>query len=338
MHDAIGDIYVTLIADKTGLLDSVENAELRRQLAALQAENREIAAQRDTFRAAYERVRLELELLKRRIFVATAERVDTTQLELEFKEKLQALETLAGTLDMPAQSFPIAGGDEPVPPSRKQTPRGRRDLRSFGLEEQRLELPDELFENLVAEGKAKRIGFEESCRLAWRRPGMHVLVVARVKYQTFDGRGESVIETTPMPPELFPRCLAAPSLLAHILIAKHCDGLPLARLESILARGGLTVDRGTMCRWTDDVGATLGSTIVAAMRVDARSTAFCVATDATGVRIQPGRLPASRLRRPCRRGHFFVQIADRDHILFTYAERETSAAVLEMFGGFSGYV
>ncbi|MSP71845.1 MAG: hypothetical protein EXR76_06640 [Myxococcales bacterium] len=40
-----------MIADKTGLLESVELAELRRQLAALQVEVREIAAQRDTFRA-----------------------------------------------------------------------------------------------------------------------------------------------------------------------------------------------------------------------------------------------------------------------------------------------
>jgi hypothetical protein len=30
-----------------------------------------------------------------------------------------------------------------------------------------------------------------------------------------------------LPKELFFRCLAAPSLLAHLIIEKYCDGLPL---------------------------------------------------------------------------------------------------------------
>lgn len=294
-------------------------------------------AQRDAFRDAYERVRIELELLKRRIFVAKAERVDTAQLELEFTQKLAELERLAGTKDMPAAPDTAAqAGAPPVKPKSK--PKGRRDLRSFGLEEQRLELTDALFEDLVAQGKAVRIGFEESSRLSWRPGGMRCLIIARAKYQAVDARGETVVETTPMPEEAFPRSMAAPSMLAHVLVAKHCDGLPYARLESILSRGGFTVDRSVMCRWAEDAGATLGASIVAAMRRDAMNTAFCVATDATGVRILPERDAGSKQRRPCRRAHFFVQIADRDHILFTYAERETTAAVLAMFKGYAGYV
>ena len=72
-----------------------------------------------------------------------------------------------------------------------------------------------------------------------------------LKYQAIDSTGESVVETTPLPPEAFPRCLAAPSLLAYVAVAKHCDGLPLARLEGILARGGVGVDRGSMGRWVN---------------------------------------------------------------------------------------
>jgi transposase len=317
-----------------------ELAELRRQLAALQAENQclqaqvqEVQAERDTFRAAYERTRLELELLKRRIFVAKAERVDTTQLELEFKEKLAELEALAGTQDMPPDP-------DPTNPRRKRKPSGRRNLRGFGLQEQRLELTDLLFEKLVTEGKAIRIGFDESCRLHWEPGGMRCLVVARAKYQTVDARGETALETTPMPAEALPRLMAAPSMLAHVLVAKHCDGLPFARLEKILARAGgdFTIDRSLMGRWAEAAGGTLGATVVHAMRRDAMCNAFCVATDATGIRILPERQAGSKRRQSCRRGHFFVQIADRDHILFTYARRETSEAVLEMFKGYAGYV
>ena len=304
--------------------------ELLAQIATLEAEKRQISAQRDAFRDAFERARIELLLIRRRIFLASAERVDTTQLELEFKEKLNALEVMAGTLGMPVPP----DGNEPERTKRKPT--GRRNLRDQGLEEQRLELTDPVFDALVAQGKAKLIKFDESSRLAWQRGGMRVLILARAVYQTVDGDGESVVATTEMPPEAFARCMAAPSLIAHIAVAKHCDGLPLARQEEILSRDGVPLDRGTMCRYLEDLGGTVGATVVEAMQLDAKRTAFCVATDATGVRIQPEREAGKR--NPCDRGHFFIQIADRDHVLFTYTRYETSAAVAEMFKGYKGYV
>ena len=50
---------------------------------------------------------------------------------------------------------------------------------------------------------------------------------------------------------------------------------------------------------------------------EALATAFCFATDATGVLVQPTPLPDKK-RQPCRRAHFFVQIADADHVFFEY--------------------
>jgi transposase len=41
-------------------------------------------------------------------------------------------------------------------------------------------------------------------------------------------------------------------------------------------------------------------------------------------------------RQACRRGHFFVLIANRDHIFFEYAPRMTSACFEEVFRGYSG--
>ncbi len=337
--DTPHDYEPSLIAELQAKLAAAEAraAATEAKLTESQVEIRQLTAQRDAFRDAYERTRIELLLLKRRIFVGTAERVDTTQLRLEFAEKAQAFEAMAAALGEAAQSDLGDGSNPPEPPpGSNRKPRGRRNLREMDLQEQRFELTDPVFDRLVAEGKAKLIGYEESARLAWERGGMRVLVVARAKYQTIDRDGESVIETTPMPAETFERCMAAPSLLAHIAIAKHCDGMPLARLEGILKRDGVDLDRGTMCRWVEDIGSTVGATIVHAMRADAFCTAFCIATDATGVRIQPHRVPGKR--QSCDRGHFFVQIADRDHILFTYTKRETCAAVAEMFKGFKGYV
>ena len=77
--------------------------------------------------------------------------------------------------------------------------------------------------------------------------------------------------------------------------------------------------------------------VALAMREEALKTAFCIATDATGVAVQPEPTDG-RGRSACRRGHFFVMLADRDHVLFEYTPRETSAKVADLFRGFSGYV
>ena len=47
---------------------------------------------------AWQAVKFELELLKKRLFVAKAERVDVEQLELEFAEKLAELDALSKRL------------------------------------------------------------------------------------------------------------------------------------------------------------------------------------------------------------------------------------------------
>ncbi len=139
------------------------------------------------------------------------------------------------------------------------------------------------------------------------------------------------------PKELFRRGLLAPSMIAHVLTAKYLLGVPFYRLEQSFALQGAPLDRGTMCRYAEDAGATLGA-IVLAMRDEAFASAFCLSTDATGVSIQPGPLPEKSPRRPCRKGHFFVVLADRDHVFFEYQEKHTSAVVSAMFKGYSGYI
>jgi hypothetical protein len=176
------------------------------------------------------------------------------------------------------------------------------------------------------------------------------VVIARVKYKVVsddaaditsaqsidDDATAAQIVTTPMPKELFRRCLLAPSMIAHMIVAKYLLGVPFYRLEQSFELQGISLDRGTMCRYAEDVGATLGA-IVEAARANAFANAYCLSTDATGVSIQPGAL-RDRERGPCRKGHFFVVLADRDHVFFEYQVKHTSAAVCEMFKGFTGYI
>lgn len=99
---------------------------------------------------------------------------------------------------------------------------------------------------------------------------------------------------------------------------------------------GVALDDGTMCRYAEDIGATLGA-LVDACAKEAKETAFCLSTDATGVAIRPEPL-ATGGRQPCNKGHFFVVLADQDHVFFEYQKRHTSKAVCEMFRGFTGYI
>ena len=59
----------------------------------------EVSGERDKLRRAYEALKAELYLLKQRIFVAKAERVNVQQLELQFEKKKKELEALASTLN-----------------------------------------------------------------------------------------------------------------------------------------------------------------------------------------------------------------------------------------------
>jgi transposase len=296
---------------------------------------------------SYEMLKEELALVKRRLFVAKAERVDTTELQMEFDELVNKLNRLAGELPPKSSSKVADDGsqDEPKPnaagdkPARNRPkPTGRRKLEDANLPEVRVEIPDPLFEQLVAEGKAKRLGTsEDSSKLAYERGGPRRVVMMRVKYQAIDAHGETAIETAPLPPELLPRCMASASTLAFVANAKYCDGLPLYRIEQMFDRWEFPLDRGTMSRWLEQLGASLGATIIEAAKKDALANAFCIMTDATGFAIQPGPSEDGK-RRPCRKGHYFVQIVDRDYIFFEYTAKETSATVRAMFKGFGGYL
>jgi len=327
--------------DRQHLVDRV--AHLEAALATTQTTLAKVTAERDKLRRAYEQLKEQLELLRRRIYVAKAERVDIAQLEMEFAETQAKLDALAKQLAADAAPPPTDSASSPaVPPPPAKTrpkPTGRRNLADEDLPEERVEILDP-----VLEGAAERIGFEESFKLKYRRGGHVRLVVARATYKDppateTDAHGEEPmikLVTAPMPKELFPRGLLAPSMIAHILVQKYRWGLPFHRQARMSAAEGFKLDDGMMCRYGEDAGATLGC-IVEAMAKEAKDTAFCLSTDATGVCIQPEPL-AGRQRQACRKGHFFVVLADQDHVFFEFQPKHTSAAVCEMFRGFSGYI
>jgi transposase len=57
------------------------------------------------------------------------------------------------------------------------------------------------------------------------------------------------ITQAPAPAMPTPRGRATPAMLAHLLVSKYCDHLPLYRQSEIYAREGVDLDRSTLCDW-----------------------------------------------------------------------------------------
>ncbi len=310
------------------------------------AELQKVRKERDNLRRAWEQLKAHHELLKRRIFVAKAERIDTAQLEIEFAETTAKLAKMASELDgdalgddapKPNPAPPGTGTGGSAPPGQGKTPRtsngsGRQNLADANdLPVERVELFDD-----ALEGVAPRAGFEESYMLGYRRACAVRILVARAKYRTTEADGAVAVVTAPKPRELYDRGMLAPSFIAHLLAKKYRWGMPFHRAARELLADGIRLDDSTMCRYAEHVGASLGG-IVEACAAEARETAFCLSTDATGVAIQPAPL-ADGKRQACAKGHFFVVLADKDHVFFEYQPKHTSQAVCAMFHGFKGYI
>lgn len=313
-------------------------AELGTTLDTTKAALAKVTQERNALRRVYQLLLEQHELLRRRIYMASAERIDVTQLELEFRKSAEALAEVGSELaeadaaDLTATGDAPAAPPPPPPPPAAKPPRakptGRRDLAVEDLPEERIELLDP-----EREGTSERLFFEESFRLGYRRASGVRIVVARAVYK--DPETEE-ITTVDKPKEILERGLLAPSMIAHLLVSKYRFGIPFHRLTEMFRAEGIKLDDGLMCRYAEHVGATLGC-IVLAMAKEAKETAFCLSTDATGVCIQP--LPRTDgKRQACAKGHFFVVLADQDHIFFEYQPKHTSAAVCGMFRGFSGYI
>ena len=313
-------------------------AELEAALSKTSAALVMVTAERDKLRHAYAQLKGQLELLRRRIFLAKAERIDTRQLEIEFAETKAKLDKLAkelGAGDLAEGASDndndTSGGSDDGRPARTKKSTGRRNIRLLDIPEERVEILDP-----ALEGKAERIGFEESCLFGRRRGGTIRIVMARATYKITADDETTTFVTADKPKEIYERGILAPSFIAHLLTKKFRWGMPFHRVALELASEGVALDDSTMCRYAEHVGATLGC-IVDAMAKEAMATAFCLSTDATGIAIQPARLP-DRKRQACAKGHFFVVLADKDHVFFEYQPKHTSDAVCSMFRGFKGYI
>ena len=100
----------------------------------------------------------------------------------------------------------------------------------------------------------KRIGEDVSEKLDYT-PGVFT-VERHIRGKWVCDQCETLIQA-PVPAQVIDKGIPTAGLLAHVMIAKFADHLPLYRQESIFGRAGLAIARSTLAQWVGNCGVQL---------------------------------------------------------------------------------
>jgi transposase len=212
--------------------------ELARLLAQCQQALAESLGQSEILRQENALLRQKIDALVRRVFGSSSEQIDPSQLQLWLQGQ------------PPEPSVPVV-----LPPAAVSStkPAGKGRDHQPRLPEN-LPVVEEVIDPdaVQAQPQAWRcIGQEVSEQLDYEPGRFFRRRTVRRKYvhKTDPDRPPLV---APLPPCLQERGLAAPGLLAHVLVSKYCDHLPLYRQEHIYRqRHGVALPRQTLARWVE---------------------------------------------------------------------------------------
>jgi transposase len=193
-------------------------------------------------------LRHQLDILCQRLFGKKSERVSPDQLRLAFAQ-------LANEPGAVAEPVEMDSGERPGRPRRRSRPTGRQPLPAQ-LPRDRVEIDVPDADKICACGHAKtRIGESVAEKLEYVPASLRVVATARFKYacpRCHDG----VVEA-PVPPQAVEKSLAGAGLLAHVVVSKYVDHLPLHRQSRIFLRQHVDLARSTLCGWVADVATAL---------------------------------------------------------------------------------
>jgi transposase len=204
-----------------------------------------------------EQLKLQIARLRRLQFGRSSEKIERTIEQLELR--LEELETAAPVASDDAS---LADGEqlavEPSPPPERKTSR-RRALPSHLPAREVVHEPSCTCP--ACGGEMRKVG-EDVSEILDYIPG-HFEIIRHIRPAFSCRRCETMVQRE-MPSLPIERGQAGAGLLAHILVSKYCDHLPLYRQSGIYAREGVELDRATMAAWVGKVTA-LASPLVEAV-------------------------------------------------------------------------
>src|SRR5258708_7582879 len=263
---------------------NIDLAALPDDVVTLQWMVRTPAAERESLskaQAEIERLRLIVQKLQRSQFGRRAERLDDDQLQLGFE-------------DLGAD---IARAEATLPSAAIKTSRTRSQTERSSMpahlprDDIRLDLEHQVCP--CCGGELHRIGETVSETLDHVPARFRVIRICRPRYGC---RACGTIHQAPAPERPIAKGLATPALLAHVLVSKYCDHLPLYRQSQIFARQGVEIDRSTLanwvgaaCWWLEPLQRRLAEHVFASQKLFADDTPIPVLDPGRG-RTKTGRL------------------------------------------------
>ncbi len=223
-------------------------AELDSHLETLALQSRELEARSEQIA----RLKLMVDKFRHMMFGRKSEKI-VVQLE-QMELQLEELEADQAEAESVADS---------VKPSAEVKPRGTRKP----LPEH---LPREVFTHSPATdgcpqcgGSLRQFGEDVTEQLEYIPESFRVIRHVRPKFAC---SGCDKVVEAPAPSRPIQRGLPGPGLLAHVLVSKYCDHLPLYRQSEIFARQGVEIERSTLAGWVGAASDLLSPLVMALRR------------------------------------------------------------------------
>ncbi len=211
-------------------LDQLDAETLR---ALLRATHEQLLSHQDEI----EHLKLLLAKLRRMQFGRKSEKLERQIEQLELK--LEELETAKASRD--SQLAPVAESSQ-----KSISPRPSRQALPEHLPREVKTYPANVGACPDCGGHLRKLGEDVSEVLEYVPARFRVIRHVRPKMSC--SSCERMVQA-PAPSRPIERGLAGPGLLAHVLVAKYCDHLPLYRQSEMYAREGVELERSTLADW-----------------------------------------------------------------------------------------
>ena len=263
----------------------------------------------------------QLEQLLRKLYGRSSEKLDPNQLAL-FAEILGQLQSQPPA---PPPQPPVATASRPV-----KTPHGRRRFpENLPRKRKEHDLPEDQ-KACPCCGKTRcRIGEEVTEKLEYVPAKVIVLQNVQFKYACTHCEQEAKnpqIILAEKPLDAIDKCMAGPGLLAHVIVGKYSDHLPLHRQERMLARHDIDISRSTMCDWM--AGCAMALRPLYDLMKSRVLKSKVIHTDDTPVDV------LDKNRKETRTGRFWDYLGDREHpdIVFDYTPSRSRDGPVKFIG------
>lgn len=222
--------------------------------------------------------------------------------------------------------------DDELPPTVSGSgggkPRGRKPLpRHLKRERIEFDLPESEKHCPHCDQDLRRIGEQISERYEYIPAQMKVIEDACFTYAC-----ACTVKTAAKPAQPIEKSTAGASLLAHVIVAKYADHLPLHRQAKMFARHGVELSDQTLCGWMAQCAHLLEPLYGRLKRYVLASKV--VGTDDTPVKVLDRKLPQAR------KGRIWPYVGDRDHraAVYDYTATRERAGPEEFLKNYRGHL